>query len=222
MPDWRQVVREHLEACELPRAGREEVVSELAAHLEEIAEDARSRGFAEEAAAQLALQEVEDWRVLAAEICRARAAEDGMNNRTKSLWLPGMVNLIDAPGVLMILQKLGVQPRVVWIGNMAMVFYFPWLITLPIFGALGALLAKRAHGSTWYRLAAGLAPALAMLGMFALVLPVSFALGTAHLAGFPWVYLALTMLNWVGLPAGALMLGALPFVSGGRWAVIRG
>ena len=220
MRDWRQLVQERLARVKLPAGVKEEVVAELAAHLEEAYEEARLRGFAEEAAAQLALQEVEDWGVLAAEICRARAEEDGMNNRTKSLWLPAMVNLIVAPGVLMILQKLGVQPRVVWIGNMAMVFYFPWLITLPLFGALGAMLAKRAQGSTWYRLAAGLAPALAMLGMFVLVLPVSFALGTAHPSGFPWVYLALTMLVWVGLPAGALMVGALPFMSGRR--VVKG
>jgi len=221
MPNWTRLVQERLARVKLPAGVKEEVVNELAAHLEETYEDARWRGFAEEAAAQLALQEVEDWRVLAAEISRARAEEDGMNNRTKSLWLPGMVNLIAAPGLLMILQKLGVQPRVVWIGNMAMVFYFPWLITLPIFGALGAWLAKRAQGSTWYRLAAGLAPALAMLGMFVLVLPLSIALGTSHRSGFPWVYFALTMLVWVGLPAGALMVGALPFLNSGR-VVVKG
>jgi len=213
MRDWTRLVQERLARVKLPAGVKEEVVAELAAHLEEIAEEARLRGFAEEAAAQLALQEVDDWRVLAAEICRARKEGNGMNNRTKSLWLPGMVNLIVAPGVLMILQKLGVQPRVVWVGKMAMVFYLPWLITLPLFGALGAWLAKRADGSTWYRLAAGLAPALAMLGTFALILPLDFALGRPHLSGFPWFYFALTLLVWVGLPAGALMLGALPFVT---------
>ena len=68
-----------------------------------------------------------------------------MNNRTRSLWLPAMANLIVAPGLLMILQKLAVQPRVLWIGDMAMVLYLPWLVTLPIFGAFGAFLAKRAQ-----------------------------------------------------------------------------
>ncbi len=135
-----------------------------------------------------------------------------MNNRTKSLWLPALANLIIAPGLLMILQKVGLHPRVVWIGNMAMVLYLPWLVALPVFGALGAFLAKRAHASPLYRMASGTAPALAMLGSFAVFLPLSLALGTAHLSGFPWVYFALTILNWVLLPALALLLGATPFL----------
>jgi hypothetical protein len=214
MPDWRQRVREHLEECELPPAECEQVVRELAAHLEEIQEEARSRGMSEAGAVQLALREVEDWRVLAADIWRAKTEEDGMNNRTKSLWLPGMVNLIVAAGLLMILQKLRLQPRVVWIGDMAMVLYLPWLIMLPIFGALGALLAKRAQACSLDRLLAGLAPALAILGSFAGMLPLSLAIGTAHLAGFPWIYFALTVFNWVVIPGLALMVGALPFLRG--------
>ncbi|MGO9086570.1 MAG: hypothetical protein ACLQBK_15180 [Candidatus Sulfotelmatobacter sp.] len=216
MRDWRELVKERLAARgrlgSALGSAEEEVVAELAAHLEEAYEDARSRGLAEEAAVQLALQEVEDWRVLAVDICLAKAEEGGMNDRTKSLWLPGLVNLIAAPGLLMILQKLGVHPRVVWVGSMAMVFYLPWLITLSIFGALGALLAKRAQGSTGYRLVAGLAPALAILGAYALFLPLGLVLGRPHISEFPWVYFVLTLLNWVGLPAGALMLGALPFL----------
>ena len=216
MRDWKELVKERLAARgrrgSALGSAEEEVVAELAAHLEEAYEEARSRGMSEALAVQLALQEVEDWRVLAADICRAKAEESGMNDRTKSLWLPGMVNLIAAPGLLMILQKLGVHPRVVWVGSMAMVFYFPWLITLPIFGALGALLAKRAQGSTGYRLVAGLAPALAILGAYALFLPLGLVLGRPHISEFPWVYFVLMLLNWVGLPAGALMLGALPFL----------
>jgi len=43
--DWQKRVRERLESCGLPPAIYEEVVSELAAHLEEAYEDARSRGL---------------------------------------------------------------------------------------------------------------------------------------------------------------------------------
>ena len=135
-----------------------------------------------------------------------------MNPRTRSLWLPAMANLIAAPGLLMILQKLSVQPRVLWIGDMAMVLYLPWLVTLPIFGAFGAFLAKRAHARFVNRLIVGLSPALAVLGAFALVLPVSLVVDSHRLRDFPFAYFALTICNWVVLPALALLIGTLPFL----------
>ncbi|MGC1647207.1 MAG: hypothetical protein WA741_15430 [Candidatus Sulfotelmatobacter sp.] len=213
MPDWKRVVSEHIESCgSLPPATREEVVSELAAHLEETYEAALGQGLSEDAAIVLALQEVNDWHALAARIHRARSEENPMNNRTRSLWLPAMVNLIAAPGLLMIFQKLAIQPRVLWIGDMAMVLYLPWLIALPIFGAFGAFLAKRASASSVNRLIVGLSPALAVLGAFALVLPVSLITDRHLLSNFPFAYFVLTICNWVVLPASALLLGILPFL----------
>ena len=44
MHDWRQTIRERIESHRLPQAHRE-VISELAAHLEEDFYDARSRGL---------------------------------------------------------------------------------------------------------------------------------------------------------------------------------
>jgi len=212
MPDWKKLVREHIASSALPAASREEVVSELAAHLEEAYEAALLQGLTEKAAVEFTLQEVNDWHALAARIHRARSEENPMNNRTRSLWLPAMANLIVAPGWLMILQKLAVQPRVLWIGDMAMVLYLPWLVTLPIFGAFGALLAKRAHARFVNRLIVGLSPALAVLGAFALILPVSLVVDQHRLTNFPFAYFALTIFNWVVLPALALLIGTLPFL----------
>lgn len=211
MPDWKRVVSEHMESCGSLPAIREEVVSELAAHLEETYEAALGQGLSEDAAIVLALQEVNDWHALAARIHRARSEENPMNNRTRSLWLPAMVNLIAAPGLLMIFQKLAIQPRVLWIGDMAMVLYLPWLIALPIFGAFGAFLAKRASASSVNRVIVGLSPALAVLGAFALVLPVSL-IDRPGLRQFPFAYFVLTICNWVVLPALALLIGTLPFL----------
>src|SRR5271169_1025937 len=144
MPDWKDLVRVRLSSLNPPRNLNDEVIAELAGHLEETCEEARLRNLDEPEATDLALQEVADWHVLAAQIRRAKSEEDSVNDRTKGLWLPAMVNLIVAPGLLMIIQKLAVQPRVLWIGDMAMVLYLPWLVTLPVFGALGAFLARRA------------------------------------------------------------------------------
>jgi hypothetical protein len=211
MPDWKKLVGEHIASSALPAASREEIVSELAAYLEETYEDARSRGLTDAAAVELAAQEVSDWHRLVREISQAKE-ENPMNPRTRSLWLPAMVNLVAAPGLLMILQKLAIQPRVLWIGDMAMVLYLPWLITLPIFGAFGAFLAKRANADSVNRLIVGLSPALAVLGAFALLLPVSLITDRHLLSNFPFAYFALTVCNWVVLPAIALLVGTLPFL----------
>jgi hypothetical protein len=212
MPDWKKLVGECIAPSALPSASHNEVVSELAAHLEETYEGALSQGLTEPAAVALARQEVSDWHVLAKEISRAKSEENYMNNRTRSLWLPAMANVILAPGLLMILQKLAVQPHVLWIGNMAMVLYLPWLITLPLFGAFGAFLAKRAQAHLVNRLIVGLSPALAVVGAFAVILPASLVIDRHLLTNFPFAYFALTICNWILLPAFALLLGTLPFL----------
>jgi len=211
MPDWEQLVREHLATRGLSHSAEEDVIAELAAHLEDSCEQERTRGRSAAEARKRALANIE-WRQLARRIRAAKCKEDEMNQRTRSLWMPAMVNLLVAPGLLMILQKLGVHPRVVWVGDMALVLYLPWLVTLPVFGAAGAFLAKRAQASSLHRLVVGLAPALAILGSFAVMLPLSLAIGTAHLSGFPWVYFALTIFNWVVLPSLALLAGTLPLL----------
>jgi len=211
MPDWRKIVSEQLEAGELPRAVCEEVVSELVAHLEEIAGEARSQGLDEAAAAETALRDVEDWRVLAARICRAKSQEDLMNHRTKSLWLPALATLLGASVSLMLTQFLKMEPRVVWIGRIAMTLYWPWLATLPVLGAAGAWLSGRAQGSTPARLAAGLSPSLIMLIVICVILPWGLVID-----GFDFFRLlgfGLGVVNWVVIPAFALLVGALPFVS---------
>jgi hypothetical protein len=210
MRDWKELVREHLAACELPRAKREDVVCELAAHLEESYDEARSRGLNESAAAEATLQEVEDWRTLAAEICRAKSEEDLMNHRTKSLWLPALAAFLGASVSLMLCQFLGMQPRIVWVRHDAMWFYWPWIATLPILGAVGAYLSQRAQGPTVVRLAAGLSPALIMLTVLSLILPFGIAIDGFHF--FQLVAFGLCLINWVAIPAAAVLLGAAPFL----------
>ncbi len=213
-PEWNKIVRERMSAPNAPCTLKEEVIAELAAHLEEIYEEARSLNPDEARAMSIAMREVTDWRVLSAEIRRAKSKETPMNDRTKTVWLPAIANLTGAALFLMLLQKSGVQPRVLWtkdmgMGPMAMVIYLPWLCALPVFGALGAYLAQRAHSSSMGRLISALAPALAMLGSFALILPFSIAIDR-HMV--PLGYFAFTVFNWVVLPGFASLVGAAPFL----------
>lgn len=212
MLNWNQIVRDRLKAKRLNLADLDSIVSELAAHLEEAFDEAQTRGLTEEQALEIALQEVEDWRVLAAEIDASRCEEGTMNQRTKSLWLPALITLLGASVSLAATQFMGLQPQQVWVGKMGMTFYWPWLASLPIFGAVGAYMSRRAAGQTPTRLAAGLAPAIVMLVVMFLVMPWGLVLDGFHF--FRLVHFGLGLINWVGIPAAALLLGALPFLRG--------
>jgi len=223
MPDWKQLdwhkkVHHRMARLNLPANSKEEVVAELAAHLEEIYEAARSRGLMHRAAFELALQEVRSWRVLVHDITRARLEDHFMTKRTRTLWLPAMVTLLAAMSLLMIMQRLDVQPRLFWVnaieGKFALVFYFPWLVTLPFFGAVGAFLSRRAQGDAFARLTAGLSPALALIVLICLIAP--WALLIDGLSIYRLVLIAGGLLTWGVLPAGALLIGALPFLRGSR------
>lgn len=207
MPDWKRFVRRRMHSlCCMTKEG---VVAELAHHLEETYDQARSSGLAERAAIRLTLQEGQSWNVLAAEIDHAKQ-EGAMNHRTKSLWIPGLATLFGASVLLMGVQFSGFNPHLTWVRGLGMLFYWPWLVGLPMFGAVGAYLSRRAHGSVCSRFVAGLAPALVMLIVMALILPFGLVIDGLHF--FILVAFGLGILNWVVLPAVALLLGVLPFV----------
>ena len=210
MPDWRNLVRERLDPRKLRADDREEIIAELAAHLEETYSAAFSQGLNEEAATERALQEVKDWTVLSEKISHAKEESPSMNTRTKSLWLPAMATLLGANLFLMGLQRTAFQPRLVWIGHAAMPFYWPWFAGLPVFGALGAYLSLRAHGSVRARLAAALSPSLVLLAAMSIFLVWGLGVDGFSVSGF--FYFVLAIANWVILQACALMVGAAPFL----------
>jgi hypothetical protein len=210
MPDWEQFVEKHVSRRGLRGETRSEVIAELAAHLEESYDEARSRSLTEKAAVNFALQEAGDWRVLAVNIRRAKSQEGRMNRRTKTLWLPAVLSLLGASLLLMVLERLGFEPREVWVGGFAMSLYWHWLIGLPAFGAVGAYLSQRAKGSIVARLAAGLSPALVMLAVMSLILPWGLAIDGFHF--FRLVAFGVGLANWVVIPAIALGIGVAPFL----------
>src|SRR5215468_241751 len=70
MPDWKQIVREHLAVLRLPPEREIEIVEELALHLETAYEDALADGLSAAEAEACALQRY-DWRLLECELSRA-------------------------------------------------------------------------------------------------------------------------------------------------------
>lgn len=213
MPDWKKLVREHLESTQLPRHAHDEIMSELAAHLEETYEAACARGMNETEARKITLQEVDNWAVLAANI-RHATQEDPMNHRTKTLWLPGLASLAAASLFLLALTQLSLEPQFLVRLNSGLgrSLYVAWLCAQILFGALGAYLSRRAGGTRTARIVAATFPAIVLFGLWAFWIPVSALLEhNAFVLRHP-IYYALGIVIWVLPPAITLFLGAAPFL----------
>jgi hypothetical protein len=71
-----------------------------------------------------------------------------MNNRVRQLWLPGLLTFIMSMGLLALTQIFGPKPWILsWGRPPVAVIFIPWLLALPLVGAVGAFLSHRAGGS---------------------------------------------------------------------------
>ena len=169
MPDWQELVRQRLSGLALDPAERDEVHSELAAHLEEAYESMLRDGINNSKAAKRTLGLAKDWQVLQRKITLVRSRKDTMTNRVTQLWLPGLATFLLSQGILAVLQIWGPQA---WIlakeGELPIaVLYFWWLMLLPLVGAIGAYLSWRAGGSQRAILLSMVFPVLPLLAWMA-------------------------------------------------------
>jgi hypothetical protein len=213
VPEWNSIVRSNLKGLDLRGSESEEVAAELASHLEELYEQFLAQGSCESEAVRLTLEQTKPWQELAKNINRAKHKEDVMNNRTKTLWLPGLAAFASASILLMLLERFTfLHPRLWLKDGGLLVIYFSWWILLPLCGAAGAYLSRRAGGERLARLAASLFPAIVMLCVFCFVLPVSIVIERNQFVMQHPVYFLLALVNWTIVPGFALLLGALPFL----------
>jgi len=216
MKDNQRYLRARLGKVGLDPRREEEIVRELSDHLEDHAAALEGRGVARDAAAREALDSVSDWPEFREDIIRAETEEATMNYRTKVLWLPALCALTLSNVILALMQIFG-PPHFYWFytgKTMApyYVFVVPWLISQPVVGAVAAYWSRRAGGAMLHQLLAALAPAIALLGVFVLILPFAMILDkhVAHNIRLT-AFLVLTV-TWVLLPAVPLLLGAAPFL----------
>jgi hypothetical protein len=209
------MVGEYLSGLALKPAERAEVIAELAAHLEENCEELHRRGIAEEEAVLRTLSQVEDWRDLRNRIQTARTKENIMTNRVKQFWLPSLLTLLLTMGLLMLIQIFGPNPWMVsrksgWslVAPVAVV-YLPWLLSLPVIGAMGAYLSRRAGGTRRAVFSSIVFPVLPYLVFFLLALPLMaiFNDRLAHNIMFGALFVGL--FAWVLAPGAALLAGGL-------------
>ena len=115
MPDWKKLLRARMERLNLTPETREEVIAELASHLEDCEGDdslpaERSGAFEFSGPA---------WRKLSRAIERAKSQEAAMNHRSKALCLVAMPILFSVGLCLLLLDRAAFLQRLIWIACMA-------------------------------------------------------------------------------------------------------
>jgi len=217
MPNWEAHVRRRLAQLTLTSNERDEVIEELASHLQESFEQLRAQGMSEADAEKRALAQVSDWNKFRREIQIAKTKENSMSDRVKQFWLPSLLTLLVSMGLLALIQIFGLSPWIVarhqgspWrlIAPVA-VIYVPWLLCLPLVGAMGAFLSRRSGGSRRAILSSALFPVLPYLAFFLIGLP-TIAILNEHIAhNIMLVALFVGFFAWVLAPGVALLAGGL-------------
>lgn len=216
MPDWEQMLRERLGGLRLEPGVQEEILAELAGHLEDAYADFLAQGIGEQEAQKQACAEVSDGRALARKIRRAKQGEETMKNQKKQVWLPGLVTTGVATIFLAILHHAGIRPMAVSASSESPAqIYLPWLLSLPVFGFVGAYWSRRAGGGTRASLVVGVFPALFYFAFPYLTLPLALVVdyrlrSTMEALGWLVFISRWYLLSWVALPCVALLAGALP------------
>jgi len=224
MPNWREIVRPKLAPLGLDAKREEEVITELAGHLEDLYEDLVRQGKSESEAAEFALSTAADWDETRREIQVAAHEEVIMNyrlgpagkRRFKTLWLPGACTMALSGILLRLLQMPSApSPYIFWPQHdMPFVFYWQWFVCLPLVGAIGAYWSRHAGGKLRERALAASSTAVAWMCFPGLLLPFVLVFQWIVHHSAPLVPAALLLLVWVVLPEAALLLGALPFLRG--------
>jgi len=213
MRDWEALVKQRLAGLALEPEETTEVIVEVAAHLEDTCEEMLRHGVTEEEAVRRALSQVGDWKVLQRKIRKAKRRGQVMEKRVRQLWIPGFLTLILSMLFLMVLQKSGLQPRIVMSGSNTVLLYVPWLLSLPFFGALGAYVSSRAGGSRGTALLASVFPMLALSTAYLLMFPIGLAVEgiIGRQVDFSAVATALLRdgVGWLLVPGAALLVGGL-------------
>ena len=211
MPDWQELVRQRLSGLALNDSEKGEVHAELASHLEESYEAFRTEGLRERDAVQRTLAQVADWKELQRRIDCTRSGEDTMTNRVTQLWLPGLLTFALSMVLEALVQKFGPAPIVLDLdkGTPVLMFYTAWLLMLPLAGALGAYLSKRAGGSVRLVLASSIFPVLPFAVVFLIAIPVGLVINhnlEHHIETA--AYLSMSV-GWILAPGIALFAGGL-------------
>lgn len=214
MLDWRVIVARQLDHLSLDPDEKVEVIDEVAAHLEEAFEDMRRCGLKEDDAVRRTLAQAGNWRTLRRNVLFAKRGGPLMGTRMRQLWAPGLLAMAISTALLFGFLKFGFSPRILyWKGPGSILLYVPWLLSLPVLGAIAACFSSREGGSRRTILLASVFPALAFAVAILLMFPIGLVI--ERIIGIPvdfiWVATAILTegIGWILVPGAALLAGGL-------------
>lgn len=215
MTDLRQEVHNRLSNMRLSSAQSDEVIEEIATHLEFAAAELRQHGLDSEQAKCRVLTEVGNWPKLQKEIERSK--ENGMKDRLRKRWLPGLgTGLLAYAAQNIIMHHVG-WPRVINFRGSYLVYSWQWLLVLIVTGALGAYWSRVMGGSVRDRILVALAPS-EVIGTFIIgLLPLEMIVQAVIDHQLPYAMthptMVIALLLWmVILPAIPSIVGAALFL----------
>jgi len=203
-------LRERLDLSGLPAPQQEEIVTELAHHLDDLCRHSQARGLSEVSAVQLALGELTDCPRLAQAIQDGRKEKQNMSRYTRQLWLPTLQTM--AIAILLpplFARALLISPIAQNSVAHSAIFHWSELALAFVAGSVGASASRRAGGSRFLRIVPGLLASLTcplVIGCVALARlldPVHFDFGSTPLGPM--------LTHYVMYPAVASVMGALLF-----------
>src|SRR5579859_6496411 len=215
MRDWQALVGEQLRELSVAADEKQEIIAELAAHLEEVFDGLLRQGIAEEEAVRRTLSQAGNWQDLRLKIQATRSEENLMTNRVRQFWLPGLLTLTLSMVLLMVIQFIGPKPLIVSTHGWGMiapvaVVYVPWLLLLFPIGAMGAYMADRAGASQRAAFLSIVFPVLPYLVLFIIAFPVALIVDDHVAHNIMLSALLMGLIAWVLLPGAALLVGGLP------------
>lgn len=210
-PDWKAIVCEYLDLSRFSPEQQNEIVAELAAHLEDLYAENLRQGFSAADAIEHARHELSE-KNLSKNIHRMKCKEGTMNTRTKQLLLPGLASITVAIFAPVLLIWTVEWFRFHSFGDGAqhhVAFRFGFVVAYFLGGGIGAYLCRRSGGSPLSRIVVAVLPAIAYLACVLIVLTAKLV-EPGHFTtpqGFFTV-----MYQAVLQPAALLLVGALPFL----------
>ncbi len=209
MPDWQALLRRRLGPLRLSPQGEAEVFDELGAHFEQLYQEAVLAGASPQQALTQAAAQVPDWKRFRRDLRRSK--EDLMPRLQRTLLLPALTSALVVHALSWGVYLSGWKPPVHARWPYGATTWLVWIAAAPFCAALGAWMSRRGGGSPRDRVLAGLAP----VWIPAVLLVMSFLLDIFDQPHFTLAQSAYVLagytLDWVLIPAAALLLGALPF-----------
>lgn len=133
-----------------------------------------------------------------------------MTNRVTQFWFPGFLTFTISMGFLAVTQKFGPLPLMLRLDHPpVLMFYLPWLVSLPLVGAMGAYLSNRAGGSFRLALSSSVFPVLPIAGLFLVGFPLSLLIEHHVSHNIMVTAFLIALCLWVLFPGVALLAGGL-------------